>query len=164
MSRVASIAIQKAVDIFTAEESLAPVLERIAKEDGQAAPTLEREQVIASAASAELMEKHGRVRYPYLQVHCERVTNGMQEKFRRFSGTVRIGVEARCSSERLALAEREARWIADALAEVLDLNRGDWGDGFYYAGGYEITFGTTRTGGRNFVQTAKVTFEVSVAA
>jgi|YelNatPaOPRAMG01_1025707.scaffolds.fasta_scaffold01401_2 hypothetical protein len=164
MSRVASIAIQKAVDILAAEEGLGPALERIAREEGETPPTLESGQVMATAASVELLEAQGRVRYPYLQVNCERVINGMREKFRRFSGTVRIGVEARCSSERLASAEREARWLADALAEVLDHNRGDWGDGFYYGGGYEITFGATRTGGRNFVQTAKVAFEVSVAA
>ena len=47
--------------------------------------------------------------------------------------------------------------------QVLDFSRGDWGDGMYYAGGYQVTFGSVKHGGKNFVQSAKVIFEIGVS-
>jgi hypothetical protein len=46
---------------------------------------------------------------------------------------------------------------------VLDAHRGDWGGGMFFAGGYEVSFGTTKHGGKNFIQAAKVTFDVDVS-
>jgi hypothetical protein len=46
---------------------------------------------------------------------------------------------------------------------TLDSNRGDWGGGMYYAGGYQVAFGAVKSGGKNLVQTAKVTFEIGVS-
>jgi hypothetical protein len=51
----------------------------------------------------------------------------------------------------------------DAVTRVLDRSRGDWSEGMYYTGGYEVTFGAVKRGGKNFVQTAKVAFEVGVS-
>jgi hypothetical protein len=33
----------------------------------------------------------------------------------------------------------------------------------YYAGGYQASFGPVKHGGRNFIQVAKVTFDVGVS-
>jgi hypothetical protein len=51
----------------------------------------------------------------------------------------------------------------DAVTRILDQNRGDWGGGMFYAGGYEAVFGKMEHGGRNFIQTGKVSFEVAVS-
>ncbi len=74
-----------------------------------------------------------------------------------------MAVEIRHSQDRLDGMENSLERYADAVAHVLDMARGDWGDGMYYAGGYEISFGTVKQGGKGFVQTAKVTFEVGVS-
>ena len=42
-------------------------------------------------------------------------------------------------------------------------NRGDWGDGFFYPGGYELAFGSVKQGGKNFLQIAKATFELEIS-
>jgi hypothetical protein len=49
------------------------------------------------------------------------------------------------------------------LTQVLDGNRGDWGSGMYYAGGYQVAFGAVKHGGKNYIQVAKVTFEIGVS-
>jgi hypothetical protein len=49
------------------------------------------------------------------------------------------------------------------VTQVLDQNRGDWGEGMYYTGCYEATFGPVKHGGLNFIQIGKVTFEVGVS-
>ena len=46
---------------------------------------------------------------------------------------------------------------------MLEGSLGEWGAGMFYGGGYEVAFGAVKRGGRNFVQAAKVTFEVEVS-
>ncbi len=150
------------MEMLCAEESLGPAIVRLAEEAGVDPPRLEAGQIQAVNAGVELVERQGPVRYPYVQVCCERVVNSMREKFRKFSGTARIGVEIRCSGERVGGVEEESRLLADALTEVLENNRGDWGDGFSYGGGYELTHHAARAGGRNVVQVARVVFELDV--
>jgi hypothetical protein len=96
-------------------------------------------------------------------VYCERVSNLLREKYRRFSGTVRMAIEIRDSRDRIEGLEDEVRYYADAVAQVLDSNRGDWGDGVFYPGGYEVTFGPVKQGGKNFLQSAKATFDLEVS-
>ncbi len=43
----------------------------------------------------------------------------------------------------------------EAVTNVLDSQRGDWGGGMFFAGGYEVTFGGTKHGGKNFIQERK---------
>jgi hypothetical protein len=52
----------------------------------------------------------------------------------------------------------------DAIVQVLADSRGDWGDGIFYGGGYQITFGGVRHGGRNFLQLAKISFVLEISA
>ena len=40
---------------------------------------------------------------------------------------------------------------------------GDWGQGMFFAGGYEVAFEPVRHGGKNFLQVAKVSFEVDLS-
>ena len=52
---------------------------------------------------------------------------------------------------------------ADAITQVLSGNRGDWGNGMFYAGQYQVAFTAVKHGGRNFMQVAKVTFDIGVS-
>jgi hypothetical protein len=47
---------------------------------------------------------------------------------------------------------------------VLDSSRGTWGQGMYFTGGYEVNFDAVQHGGSNFVQAAKVSFEVDLSS
>lgn len=112
----------------------------------------------------ELHEKAAAPHYPAVHLYCERVSNDLREKFRRFSGTVRLVAEARVSQSKMDGLERRSQVLADAITEVLDAARGDWGDGMFFGGSYEVTFGPVKTGGKNFVQSTKVSFEVNVSS
>jgi len=117
----------------------------------------------AQNAAAELVERAGAVRYPMVTVYCEKVINDLREKFRSFAGSAQIAIEVRHSQDRLEGLEDAIEAQTDALTKALSASRGDWGDGMYYAGGYEVTFGRVSRGGRNFTQVAKVTFEIGVS-
>jgi hypothetical protein len=120
-------------------------------------------QVLAQNVAPELAERTAGVQYPVFYVYCEKITNELREKFRTFSGKVRLAVDVRVSHDRLEDLSRTLELHVEAVTNVLDSQRGDWGGGIFFAGGYEVTFGATKHGGKNFIQTAKVTFDVDVS-
>ena len=63
----------------------------------------------------------------------------MIEKFRTFSGKVRTVAEIRVSQDRIEGLEDQLRLYVDAVTQILDSNRGSWGLGAFYTGGYEAT-------------------------
>ncbi len=121
------------------------------------------EQVRAQNIALELAERVGVVQYPAMHVYCEKVINDQKEKFRSFSGRAQMTIELRHSQDRLDGLQDALEVYADAAAQALNASRGDWGDGMSYNGAYEMSFGAAKHGGKNFVQVAKVTFEIQVS-
>ena len=74
-----------------------------------------------------------------------------------------MAVDVRVSQDRLENIEAVLHRYVDGITLVLDNNRGDWGNGIYYTGGYDINFQAIKHGGKNFLQSAKVTFAVNVS-
>ena len=129
---------------------------------GAAAP-LDAAQVRAQNVAADLAERSGGVKYPAVNVYCEKITNDLWEKFRRFSGKVQMAIEVRHSQDRLEGLQDQVELYADSAMQMLNASRGDWGDGMFYGGTYEVSFGPVKTGGKNFMQIAKITFEIGVS-
>jgi hypothetical protein len=132
-------------------------------EGGATVSALNVAQVRAQNVAADLAERSGSVKYPAVQVYCEKIANQLTEKFRSFSGKVQMAIEVRHSQDRLDGLQDALELYADAATQVLTAGRGDWGDGMFYGGGYEVSFGAVKSGGRNFIQVAKVTFEIGVS-
>ena len=113
--------------------------------------------------SVDLSEKSGLAHYPALAVYCDKVANTMREKFRQFSGKVSLVVEVRHSQDKVDGIETNTQVYVDAVCALLDDSRGDWGDGSFYGGGYAVAYEPVMRGGKNFLQRAKVNFEVEVS-
>lgn len=120
-------------------------------------------QIRPQNVAAELAERSSAMQYPAVNVYCEKIVNSQQEKFRSFSGTVKMAIELRHSQDRLDGLQDDLELYTDALTQMLHTGRGDWGDGMFYGGAYEVSFGPVKKGGRNFIQVAKVTFEIGVS-
>lgn len=120
-------------------------------------------QVRAQNVAPDIAERSNTVQYPAVNVYCEKVVNNLVEKFRAFSGSTQIAVELRHSLDRLDGLQDALEMYADAVMQVLNANRGDWGDGMFYAGEYQATFGAVKHGGKNFMQVVKITFEIGVS-
>jgi hypothetical protein len=119
--------------------------------------------IVALNASVEISEKTGYVQYPALLIYCDKLSNTLKEKFRQFSGTAHVFVEVRYSQDELAGIESNVEVYVDAVCALLDDSRGDWGAGLIYAGGYDVSYETVGRGGKNFMQRAKVGFNVEVS-
>ena len=165
MAQAASITAGKVVALFTdLQAGLTPVAAQIAANAGVDLPAIPAEHVIPQNAPVALMEKSAAVKYPVVLVYADRVQNLLTEKFRNFSGKVRTVAEVRASQDRIEGLEEKVRLYVDAVTQVLDANRGDWGQGMFFTGGYEVKFDPVQHGGRNILQAAKVIFEVDLSS
>jgi len=120
-------------------------------------------EIIASNASINIAEDAGQANYPMLAVYCSRISNTLREKFREVSGTAQMVVDVRHSQALLSGIETNLQVYVDAVCALLDDSRGDWGSGMFYAGGYEAGYEPVVQGGKNFLQRAKVVFDVEVS-
>jgi hypothetical protein len=121
------------------------------------------EQIIAQNVTPELSERSTVSNYPLVYVYCGKVVNKLREQFRIFSGDAEMVIEVRISQDRLDDMQTHLQSYVDAVTQVLDDNRGDWGDGVFYGGGYEIGFGGVKHGGRNFLQLAKLSLVLEIS-
>jgi hypothetical protein len=119
--------------------------------------------IVALNASVEISDRVGYVQYPGLLVYCDKVSNLLKEKFRDVSGRAHVVVEVRHTQDTLPGLEATVELYADAVCALLDDSRGDWGSGLFYGGGYELSFEPVGRGGMNFLQRAKVGFDVEVS-
>jgi hypothetical protein len=165
MAQTASITAQKLAQLLAATDNgLGPVLANLTTEAGIELPTIPPQNVVSQNVPVGLMEKSSSVQYPAVHVYSDRAQNLLTEKFRTFSGKVRTVAEVRMSQDRIEGLEDKVRLYVDAVTQVLDANRGSWGQGMFFTGGYEVKFDAVQQGGRNFLQVARVTFEVDLSS
>ncbi len=119
--------------------------------------------VVVENVAADIAEKSAGAQYPVAVVYCEKIANELREKFRSFSGTVQLVIEVRHSADRLGGVEYALEQITDTVTGILSASRGDWGNGMFYNGAYQVSYGGVKRGGKNFLQTAKVSCEVGVS-
>ena len=165
MAQTASITAQKLAQFLTATDTgLGPIVANLAANAGVELAAIPPEHVVHQNAPAALAERSQAVKYPVVHVYADRVQNLLIEKFRTFSGKVRTVAEVRVSQDRIEGLEDQVRLYVDAVTVVLDANRGSWGQGMFFTGGYEVKFDPIQHGGRNFLQIARVIFEVDLSS
>ena len=164
MAWVGSTVTAQVVTLLSSPQGLNTCIATLAEAETEAVPAVGLNQILAQNVSVELAERSTSVTYPLVSVYCEKISNQLKEKFRNFSGKAAMAIEVRVTQDRLAGIENQLELYLDAVTQVLDQNRGDWGEGMYYAGGYEANLGPVKQGGRNFIQIGKVTFDVGVSA
>jgi hypothetical protein len=164
MLLIAGTSTQKVVGVLAAGNGLSAALEALNVQQGLTLPQITAQQIIAQNVTPEVSDLSTVDNYPLVYVYCTKVINQLREKVRTFSGEAQMVVEARVSQDRLDLIETNLQAYMDAITQVLDNSRGDWGDGTFFDGGYAVTFGGVKHGGRNFLQIGKVAFVLEISA
>ena len=163
MASVAKRAASKVLALLQAPAGLNDNLAALTETENIVLPQVAARQFFTENVSPEVVERTAGARYPTVHVYCDKFANILREKFRTFSGKAFLVIEVRVTQDRLEGLEKTLQIYVDAVTRVLDQNRGDWGNGMFYTGGYEAAFAAVKHGGRNFSQTGKVTFEVEVS-
>jgi len=164
MLLIAGTSTQKVLGVLIAGNGLRAAVEALTVQQGLTLPAIAPHQIIPQNVAPEVSDQSTVNKYPLVYVYCTKVVNELREKFRTFSGDAQMVVEARVSQDRLDQIETNLQAYTDAITQVLDNSRGDWGDGVFFAGEYEVTFGGVKHGGRNFMQIAKVAFTLDISA
>lgn len=164
MANTGSVATRKVVGLLTAQNSgLGQAVAELAEESGVGLAGVAPAQVVSQNVSFELSERAMTVKYPVVHVYADRIRNELREKFRTFSGKIRTVAEVRVSHDRIEGIEERLRLYVDAVTRVLDQNRGNWGEGAFFGGQYEVAIEPVKHGGKNFLQVARVVFEVDLS-
>ena len=145
------------------EAGLSENLAAVAQLQGLTLSPIEAHQIFTQSVAQKLVERAKDMKYPTLLLYCEKINNDLKEKFRTFSGKAHMAIEVRMSQDRIEGVSDLLQTYVDAVTRILDQNRGTWGNGMFYTGGYQAVFGQMEHGGRNFIQTGKITFEVIVS-
>ncbi len=163
MAWVGSTVTAQVVSLLNAALGLNACVSTLAQAENMIAVPTGPSQIVAQNVAIEISERSMSVQYPTVNVYCEKIVNQLKEKFRNFSGKAVMTIEVRVSQDKLDGIQEQLQMYVDAATQVLDQNRGSWGEGLYYAGCYEATLGAVRHGGQNFIQVGKLTFEVGVS-
>ena len=163
MANAGTIATSRFLHLLQTPAGLSETLAAVAELQGLTLPAIGAKQILAQNVKQQLIERSLEVKYPTLLLYCEKITNDLREKFRTFSGKAHLTLEVRVSQDRLEGLAQQLDVYVDTVTRILDQNRGDWGDGMFYTGGYEAVFEEMAHGGRNFIQTGKIRFEVAVS-
>src|SRR5437867_3490711 len=163
MANVGTRATAKFLQLLKTPAGLSENLAAVAELEGVILPPISERQIFIQNVAQEFVERAVEVKYPTLLLYCEKITNDLREKFRTFSGKAHMAIEVRVSQDRIEGLEKTLEIYVDTVTRILDQNRGDWGNGMFYTGGYEAVFGEMKHGGRNFIQTGKIKFEVAVS-
>ena len=163
MPAIGAAATRKVVEMLAGDTGLPFTVPSLAQQENVELAPIEAAQIVSENIAFDMAEKTAGVTYPAVYVYCDKLSNGLREKFRTFSGTASMAVEIRVSHDQLERLARDLHLYAAAASAVLDSQRGDWDGGMFYTGGYEVMFGPVKRGGSNFLQSAKISFDVDVS-
>jgi hypothetical protein len=163
MLSIARRATLKLQEVLTAPNGLNASLAALAQSGSVTVPPISPNNLFTDNVSSHIAEKSVEPKYTAIYIYCDKMANALTEKFRSFSGTVEMMIDVRVSQDRLEGIDRASQLYTAAVTQTLNQNRGDWGQGLFYAGRYEVSFGPVKHGGRNFIKSTKISVQLDAS-
>lgn len=157
------LAAQKLSGLLTNEDVLEQTINALAASSGVTLPGITSTAVVLSSASAEIADKDFQLTYPRICLYSTAVKNTQIEKFRSLSGIVSVTAELWASANLLQDTDQWIHFYVEAMTDILRQSIGDWGDGIFFSGMYDVQFQPPKVGGFGYVESAKVTCNVNVS-
>jgi len=164
VSLTANLGTSKVAGLLRGAAGLQASVTAAAESMGAPSVGLSDAQILTINVAADLIGQSTAYRYPAVHVYCEKTANTLREKSRRFSGTASMAIEVRTTSDRIDGLDSVSTVMVNAVTQILDQNRGDLGDGVFYGGAYQISYAPVKHGGKNYLQTAKVSFDLEISS
>jgi hypothetical protein len=156
MLSIAGRATSKLQELLASPNGLNASLAALAQSELVTVPPIPPTNLFTDNVSSDIVEKSVDPKYTAIYIYCDKMANTLTEKFRSFSGTIEMMIDVRVSQDRLGGIDRASQLYTAAVTQTLDQNRGDWGQGLFYSGRYDVSFGPVKHGGRNFIKSAKI--------
>jgi hypothetical protein len=110
-----------------------------------------------------LADQNLQLTYPRVCIYSSTLKNSQIEKFRSFSGQVILVADIWASGDLITDVDTWIHFYVEAVTNILQSNTGDWGNGIFYSGAYDVQFQPPKPGGLGFVGAAKLTFALNVS-
>lgn len=156
------MAVQKASNLLTGNSALANALADINASSGANIPIIQAAQVVLSSVANDVGDIDTRLGYPRICLYCAGLKNSQLEKFCSFSGSVNATADIWTSGNFVTDTDRWIHYYVGTVSALLMASAGDWGDGFFFTGVYDVQFQPPKTGGIGFVQLARLRFDLMV--
>jgi hypothetical protein len=157
------LAAQKTAALLRNSSGIEDQIRSMAGSSGIEIPLITADQVFVSSAPAGMAVLQQDLGYPRVAVFSTKVKNTQMEKFRTLSGTVTVTAEIAATANLLSDVDTWIHYYVEAITNILRGNRGDWDDGVFYSGAYEVDVQTPKTGASGFLQLARINFEVGIS-
>ena len=157
------LAAKKLAALLTTSSAIQHQISSMSAENGVDIPLIGPDQVFLSSAPADMADLQQELGYPRISVFSTKVKNTQIEKFRTLSGTVIVSAEIAATADLLSDVDTWIHYYVEAITNILRENRGDWGDGIFYSGAYDVDVQAPKTGAGGFLQIARINFEVGVS-
>ena len=154
---------QKFSNVLTTASVLQQTITAIGNSCNVSLPVISQDQVVLSSASPQIGDKDIELTYPRVCLYSNGLKNTQVEKFRSLSGTLAVVAEIWASADLVSQTDQWIHFYVEAVTDILRHNIGDWGDGVFFGGTYDVQFQTPAVGGLGYVQSAKVTCTFNVS-
>lgn len=154
---------QRITQMLTASGGLTAWIENVQVSSGFALPMIPASQILVSSAGGDLLDKVEQIPYPRISAFTAKLDNTLREKFCSFSGTADAALAISASSDAIRQTEQNIHFYIEAVTDILRQNTGDWGNGLFFSGQFEVQLQPPKAGGTGFVQTATVTCTITVS-
>ena len=155
--------VQKTASLLNSGNALQQQLAALTSACNAIVPTIPPGQVVLSSATPDLGDKDIQLTYPRICLYSAGLRNTQLEKFRSLSGSVLVAAEVWASGNLVNEVDQWIHFYIEAMSNVLRSHIGDWGNGIFFSGMYDVQFQPPKAGGLGYVQSAKVTFSFNVS-
>lgn len=157
------LAVQKILNLLTTGNALQQEIETIASSGNVIVPLITSAQIVLSSAPPDMGDKDLELTYPRVCLYTAAVKNTHVEKFRSLSGSVSVTAEVWASGDLISQTDQWIHYYVEALTSILRQNIGDWNDGIFFSGMYDVQLQAPKAGGLGYVESAKVTCVLNVS-
>lgn len=163
MLPITILAARKLADLLANSSALETQITSMSAASGMTIPLITADQVFVSSAPAGMADLQQELGYPRISIFSTKLKNTQVERFRSLSGAVTVSAEIAATADLLSDVDLWIHFYIEAITNILRENRGDWGDGVFYSGAYEVDVHPPKTGASGFLQLARVSFEVGIS-
>jgi hypothetical protein len=163
MIPISILAASQAQALLTANGALTTQIQALGTAANLSIPNITAEQVVLSSASPDIGDKDVQLTYPRVCLYSTGLKNSGIEKFRTLSGTVAMVADVWASANLVSDSDKWIHYYVSAVTALLSANTGDWGNGIFFGGIYDVQFQAPKAGGLGYVQSARITFPLLVS-
>ena len=154
---------QKISDLLTTGSALVNEVAAVAASCNATVPSISPSQVVLTSASPDISDRNVQLTYPRICLYSVGLKNTQVEKFRSLSGSVSVIAEIWASANLVEHCESWVHFYTEAVTNILRRSIGDWGDGVFFPGVYDVQFQSPKVGGLGYVESAKLTCSFTVS-